>query len=312
MIASASAKIILLGEHAVVYGVPAIAIPVSDVRAFASVTPEPIGTGLRIIADDLAQVLPIDVNVDVVDHALAYTARKVLKSVHSPPPDATITVRSDIPMASGLGSGAAVSTALARALCSMLNVELSDEALNAIIYDVEKVHHGTPSGIDNTVIVYERPVYFVRDQRTETLRIQESFHFLIADTGKSALTKIAVGDVRVLYERDRAFVLAKLLAIQALVEQARLALESGDASALGRLMTENHAHLRDLTVSSLELDDLVAAALNAGALGAKLSGGGRGGNMIALVTPPACETVRTALIDAGAVRVLSTNLETTT
>ncbi|MCB0017921.1 MAG: hypothetical protein KDE09_09040, partial [Anaerolineales bacterium] len=87
---------------------------------------------------------------------------------------------------------------------------------------------------------------------------------------------------------------------------ARRAILAGDVAALGPLMRENHALLQTMTVSSLELDRLVEAALRAGALGAKLSGGGRGGNMIALVTPASREAVRAALLAAGAIRVIST------
>ena len=308
---SASAKIILVGEHAVVYTFPAIAVPVSSVRAYAHVQPAENPSGLHIAAQDLAQVLPIDLNTDLVDNALALTAHLLLKSVGKAPPDATITLHSDIPMASGVGSGAAVSTALARALCIALNIELPLADLNAIIYEVEKVHHGTPSGLDNTVIVYEQPVYFVRQQPIQTFSIGGDFTFLIADTGKGALTKTAVGDVRMLYQTQPTRIQPIFNQIGVLVDEARIAIERGDTHTLGQLMTRNHALLRDLTVSSDELDTLVSAAINAGALGAKLSGGGRGGNMIALVTPETQSAVQKALIEAGAVRVFSTTLQAT-
>ena len=302
--ASAPAKTILVGEHAVVYGQPAIAIPVADLRAFAEVTPG--SGGLRITAADLD--LPVNLDSEQVDHALALTARLVLKTLNASPPDVTINIRSDIPISSGLGSGAAVSTALARALCGVLQRQLDAADLNALIYEVEKIHHGTPSGIDNTVIVYERPVYFIRDQPLETLNIGTPFTLLIGDTGKGASTRAAVAGVRQLYERDPQGVQPLLDQIGALVRQARAAVESGDATALGGLMRRNHDLLRDLTVSSPELDALVSAATNAGALGAKLSGGGRGGNMIALVTPETREPVAAALLAAGAVHVYTTEV----
>ena len=151
---SASAKAILFGEHAVVYGQPAIAVPVSGLRAFASVRPN--SSGLRIASGKLD--IPVDIDAESVDNALALTARLVLKELRLPPPSVTISIRSDIPIASGLGSGAAVSTALARALCAQLDRVLDESSLNRLVYEVEKIHHGTPSGIDNTVIVYERPV----------------------------------------------------------------------------------------------------------------------------------------------------------
>ncbi len=301
---SAPAKAILLGEHAVVYGQPAIAVPVSGLRAYASFQPN--GSGLRIASGDL--VIPVDIDTESVDHALALTARLVLKTLNAPPPSVTISIRSDIPIASGLGSGAAVSTALARALCAAVGQTLDDKALNAVIYEVEKIHHGTPSGIDNTVIVYERPVYFQRGKPIATLSIGKPFALLIADTGKSASTKEAVAGVRELYERDTAGTQPLLNEIGLLVQRARAVIERGDLVALGHLMAANHAQLQRFTVSSPELDTLVKAAQDAGALGAKLSGGGRGGNMIALVTPETVAAVEAALCAAGAVRVFPTEV----
>lgn len=303
--ASASAKIILVGEHAVVYGQPAIAVPVSDLRAFASVEANDSGV-LRIVSAELD--IPVNIDTEAVDNALALTARLVLTTLKAASPSATIYIRSDIPVASGLGSGAAVSTALARALCAALDTEMDEATLNSLIYEVEKIHHGTPSGIDNTVIVYERPVYFVRGQAIETLARAIPFTLLIGDTGKSASTRTAVAGVREFFEREPETVQPMLDEVGALVRSARAALEAGDLVALGALMTRNHALLQQLTVSSQELDALVEAAVQAGALGAKLSGGGRGGNMIALVTAEQVTQVTLALREAGAVRVFATEV----
>src|SRR4051812_15134730 len=135
--ASAPAKAILFGEHAVVYGQPAIAVPVSGLRAYAKV--EPNGNGLRIAAGELD--IPVNIDAEPVEHALALTARLVLKALEVPAPAVTISIRSDIPIASGLGSGAAVSTALTRALCLTVGLGLDNTALNELIYEVEKIHH---------------------------------------------------------------------------------------------------------------------------------------------------------------------------
>jgi mevalonate kinase len=307
IIASAPAKIILFGEHAVVYGQPAIAVPVSSLRATAHVETN-AHLGLRIAIDDLDEVLPVNIETDIVDNALAITGRLVLQQLGVSPPDVTIHVQSDIPVASGLGSGAAVSTALALALCQVLGRSLDNAQLNQIIYEVEKIHHGTPSGIDNTVIVYEQPVYFVREQPIETIHIHQPFQLLIADTGQRALTRIAVGDVRKLYESHPARTSKILQAIGDIVVNARHNIENGNIPALGRLMNDNHACLQALTVSSPELDCLVQAALQAGAFGAKLSGGGRGGNMIALVDETTSAKVQAALLAAGAARVYQTQV----
>jgi mevalonate kinase len=307
MQASAPAKIILFGEHAVVYAQPAIAVPVSSLRATVTVQPNPAGaSGLRIVASDLNQTLPYDLVSTSIDNALMLTVKLVLESLGSAPPDVLLTVRSSIPVASGLGSGAAVSTALARAIAGALGRVLDRETLNSIVYEVEKVHHGTPSGIDNTVIVYEQPIYFMRGEPIETIAIDVPLHFVIADTGQGALTRVAVGAVRELYEANPDRIGDLIRSIGVISTQARRAIERGALAELGALMRQNHAHLQTLTVSSPELDALVNAALEAGALGAKLSGGGRGGNMIALVTPETQARVEAALWSAGAARVITT------
>jgi mevalonate kinase len=303
--ATAPAKVILLGEHAVVYGQPAIAIPVSSLRAAAQAVTADLGTGLQINVGDVRFA---DNKNHIIDDPLQSIVKLVTNKLNCPLPDLTITVNSDIPVASGLGSGAAISTAIARALLSVFNRTLGDDELNDLVYEVEKIHHGTPSGVDNTVIVYERPVYFAREKPLEFLSIDGSFYFLVADTGISALTRVAVADVRTLYEAEPIFYDRVFEAIGALVLEAQSALATNDSTKLGTLMNQNQKFLQQLTVSSTELDRLVDAALGAGAYGAKLSGGGRGGNMIALVSETTLPVVRNALYKAGAVRVFETVL----
>jgi mevalonate kinase len=307
--ASAPAKIILFGEHAVVYEQPAIAVPISSVRATATIqaNEEP---GLHINALDLNRKFPVNLERTVVDDALTTLARITLQKLEINPPNATIAIRSDIPMASGLGSGAAVSACLARAIAMASEVTIDLGTLNNIVYEVEKIYHNTPSGIDNTVVVYEKAVYFVRNQPIETLTIGRPFTVVVGDTGKTALTKIAVDDVSTLFNANPDEIQVVFDAIGQISRAARRAIENGDIEALGPLMTTNHEYLQKLTVSSPELDELVHAAMKSGALGAKLSGSGRGGNMIALVKPgndP--ETTKRALLDAGATRVFVSNID---
>lgn len=303
---SAPAKIILFGEHAVVYGKPAIAVPVSSLRAYATI--EPSEHGLIIASSQLDEMIPVSIGAGTVDNALALTAHLVLQTLDIAPPNVIIRLHSDIPIASGLGSGAAVSTALARALCAAVNASLDNATLNSLIYEVEKMYHGTPSGIDNTVVVYERPVYFVRGLPIESLAIDEPFTLVIGDTGISASTRVAVEGVRKLYETEYERILPILDEIGALVIQARRIIEGGQPQTMGALMSRNHTLLKQLGVSSPELDRLVETALDAGASGAKLSGGGRGGNMIALVTSETATRVETALRGVGAARVFTTEV----
>jgi len=297
----APAKVILFGEHAVVYGQPAIAVHVSSLTAEAHVTLG--GEGLHIIAEDTGQSLPVNIEQAHVDNALTLMAALTLKFFNQPAPNATIRIRSSIPLASGLGSGAAVSAALGRAIAAALETSINDDDLNQLVYEVERMHHGTPSGIDNTVIVYEKPVYFVRDNPIEILNIQTPFQILIGDTGKKGLTRESVADVRRLYDADRTHIGQIFDQIGEIVKTARDAIQQGNINALGDLMNRNHDLLRQLTVSSPELDTLCDAARAAGAWGAKLSGGGRGGNMIALIDPAQQPTISEALLRAGAARV---------
>jgi mevalonate kinase len=305
--ASAPAKVILVGEHAVVYGQPAIAVPVSSLRAVATVhASDSSADGFCIAAADEGMTLTLESHPD---HPLVVTARLVLRTLQVSPPDVTVTIRSQIPVASGMGSGAAVSAALARAICGASSHSLDNETLNSIIFEVEKIHHGVPSGIDNTVIVYEKPIYFVRGQPTGGLTIGRPLSLLIAYTGLAASTRLAVGDVRKLYEAEPGRIQTILETVGRLVVAAKRAIELGDIEQLGSLMGQNHHLLQQLTVSCTELDNLVSAAMNAGALGAKLSGGGRGGNMIALVTPETGASVKQALLQAGAVSVFAATVE---
>jgi mevalonate kinase len=301
--ASAPGKIILFGEHAVVYGMPAIAIPVPSMRAVAIVEPARLGAGIHFDNLSTHQHLQIDPFGNVAD-PITQIVRLVMVHFGIESIDVTITLESSIPIASGLGSGAAVSAAVGRALARYLGSPLDDTALNAMVYEVEKLHHGTPSGIDNTVIVFEQPIFFQRDRPIESLSIGGELRFLIVDTGCSAPTRQVVEDVRLLYDRYSNFVLGILDEIGVLVVEAWQALGCGDALAVGALMSANHALLQSLTVSSPALDVLVSAACESGALGAKLSGGGRGGNMIALVASENARTVMSALLAAGAARVV--------
>jgi mevalonate kinase len=315
--AFAPGKIILFGEHAVVYGRPALAVPVLQVQARVeansgtdilekdwrdSVLVEAPDIGLFASLGHLLRTQPT--------HPLAAVIINTLRAleIDSPPP-LKLHISSTIPVASGLGSGAAVSVAMIRALSSFVSHPLSDEQVNALAYETEKLHHGTPSGIDNTVITYAKPVYFVRGQPIQTFSVARPFTIVIADTGISAPTKESVGDVRKFWEADQKRWETVFDQMGEVVKAARSAIESGEWEKLGPLMDTNHALLQEMTVSCPELDRLVLAAKAGGALGAKLSGGGRGGNMIALVNSDRAESVASALKAAGARNTIVTTIK---
>jgi len=303
--ATAPGKIILFGEHAVVYNRPAIAVPVFQVHASATI--EPRAGPVEIDAPDISRHYTLG-NAPA-DDPLAVMIRQTCARLGKPPKDFSVHIESTIPVARGLGSGAAVSVALARALAGFFQGELSRSEVSALAFEVETLYHGTPSGIDNTVIAFERPVYFVKEHPTESFRVERPFTLAIADTGVAASTRSVVGAVRTAWETDRSRYEAIFDRIGTLARAARTAIEFGDVDALGPLMIENQRLARMMGISSAEIDNLTNAAMRAGARGAKLSGAGRGGNVIALVEESTQAKVEQALMDAGAVRVIVTRIE---
>ncbi len=307
--ASAPGKIILFGEHSVVYGRPALAVPVTQVSAKASLTPNPRGASGEV----LVQAPDIGLEARLGDlpagHPLAVAAHSTAKALGAAHiPACTLRVKSSIPVASGLGSGAAISVAVIRAVAAYLGRPLPDDKVSEIAYEVEKIHHGDPSGIDNTVITYACPVYFVRGQPMQRLRVRRAFTIVIGDTGITSPTSITVSEVRKEWQKHKDQCEALFDSAGAIADSARHAIEGGITELLGPLMDTNHGLLRKIGVSCPELEKLVLAARKAGALGAKLSGGGRGGNMIALVEPERAGQVADALLAAGAVRAITTRV----
>ena len=297
----APGKIILFGEHAVVYGRPAIAAPVQQVRARAE-----IWSANSCIVDAVDLNRQLAVAQAPAEDPLALIVRLTCERLQRPLPPWRIRVTSAIPLAAGLGSGAAISTAVVRAMLAGFNEQLENADVSALVYEVEKIHHGAPSGIDNTVVAYEQPVWFVRGQQPQPFAMAHPLHWLIADTGVVSPTRIAVGDVRRAWQQNPTRLEALFDAAGDIARQARTAIETGDATVLGSLMDENQRLLMEMGVSSPELEGLIQAARDAGALGAKLSGAGRGGNMIALVQKDDVGRIRQALLAAGAVRVIAT------
>lgn len=334
--ASAPAKLILCGEHAVVYGRPAIAVPLGDLRARAEVAPGPGGAGLRLAAPDLGEAWAAATTPanPLSELALAAAARLGLAGA-----DLTITLGSAIPIASGMGSGAAIGTALVRALAAHAGAALSPAEVAELVYASERGFHGTPSGIDNTVVAYERAIWFVRasDDRPqaqggrppggprggaaeparpaapviEPLAVGAPLTLVVGDTGVRSATRLPVGAVRAAWQASPAEHESLFDAVGDLVTRARAALAAGEPAMLGHLLDANQALLERMGVSSPELGRLVEAARAAGALGAKLSGAGWGGVMLALVSAEARADVEQALREAGAARVLAATVAAT-
>lgn len=309
--ADAPAKLILFGEHAVVYGRPAIAVPIPEMRASAGVEEHRHGlpgqieiisplTRTRIWLHEAPRSNPLS--------AIAVnTLAKINRTSDRP---LKITIESTIPVAAGLGSGAAVSIAIARALGRHFGIELDPQTLSDLAFDVEVIHHGSPSGVDNTVIAFEKPVFYIRDKTLELFTLKQPFPVILAHSGQVAPTATAVGKVRSLRERDPDFAEACFDEIAEIANAAYLALQDGAVGQLGDLMNRNHALLRSLGVSTPKLDVLVEAALKAGAAGAKLSGAGLGGFIVALVGADRAESVQRALIKSGASQLYTVRVHT--
>lgn len=313
--ASAPGKVILVGEHAVVYNRPAIAVPVWERVARATVQPAPSGSGCSIVAYDLKRSIQL-ANAPK-DDAMAVVLRATLAELGLPAnPDWQIELTSEIPIASGLGSGAALNAAMVRAIHAQVGLTPGPAQVSRLVYLGEQIYHGTPSGIDNTVVAYGQPVWFVRGTAPTVFHPTQPFTLVIADSGIASPTHETVGGVRQRHAADPARYERWFDAIGELVWETRRVIEGtaencsakGHNAALGSIFNRNHALLQQIGVSTPLLDQLVDAACNAGALGAKLSGGGGGGNIIAVIENEKATQVVSALENAGAVRVVVTTV----
>jgi mevalonate kinase len=277
----ACGKLILLGEHAVVYGVPAIAVGISrGARAKAS----PIGEGpsrLRVTGWEMA------VSEDPRGAALARAFSALLEVARSNEPSLppiAVEVEAELPPGGGLGCSAAMGVAIARAV----GRRPSEHAVQARAMAWERIFHGNPSGIDAAVAARGGCVFFRKGEpdssdSIEAVRIRGPLHLCVGSTGTASSTKAMVDAVARLRAR-RPEVVAKIFeGIRSLVANGRLAIEAGDRFALGRLIDLNQMVLSGLFVSTPDIERLCELARRSGALGAKLTGAGGGGCVVALV-----------------------------
>lgn len=276
-------KVILFGEHFVVYGLPAIASAIgSKTTAFVRRMDTP---GFHLIDDRLEipgyKVKKKKEQNKSLDNIYAFYGIDPEKQ------GLEIKFAGDLVAASGIGASAASCAALSRALNDEFNLGFDNEKINAAAYEGEKGYHGTPSGIDNTAATYGGLIWFKRDLQggpnvIEKLKMKEPVEIVIANTGVTASTSKVVAEVKQRREEqpkkfDQIFEKYKQLVVE-----AREALIENHLEKLGKLMDENQELLRQIGVSSTELENLINIAMNQGALGAKLTGTGRGGNMVVL------------------------------
>jgi mevalonate kinase len=219
-----------------------------------------------------------------------------------------IQIHSTLPTAAGLGSSASTSVALTRALSTFLGHPFENDIVNQIAFEIEKIHHGTPSGIDNTVITYEKILFFIKSKPNEFLQLKKPLTLVIADSGIKSSTVKVVDEVKQHFLADQTKYTGLFDHIAEISLAVKKSLKSGSIESVGKLLKENHSLLQHMGVSCPKLDELVACAMEHGALGAKLSGGGKGGNMIALVKPENAESIAIALKSAGAVNTIITHV----
>jgi len=306
-IGSGFGKVILFGEHFVVHGVPGI---VSAIDSTVDAEVKKIGEEITVR--------------DERKGAKGYTEKKraqqkesierMLETMGIDAEKAVLDIwlGGNLPSFSGIGASAASSVAIARALAEEFEMDLSDEKINDVAYEAEKAYAGTPSGIDNTAATYGGLIWFKRNlmggpNTIEKLSMREPAEIVMGNTGIVADTKEMVAGVAARKKRnpeeyDWLFKQAEDLAFA-----AKKALAKFDLRKVGELMNANHRLLQEIEVSCKELDYLVDLARTQGAFGAKLTGGGGGGCMVAL-TPGKLQEVVAAAMEKEGFEVLRTKI----
>jgi mevalonate kinase len=301
-------KVILFGEHFVVHGLPGI---VSAIDLTANAEVKKIGEGITI--------------KDERKGAKGYTEKKrtqqkesierMLKIMGIDLEKASLEIwlGGNLPSFSGIGASAASSVAIARAIAEELEMNLLDERINEIAYEAEKAYAGTPSGIDNTAATYGGLIWFKKNlsegpNTIERLSISAPVEIVIGNTGVVADTKKMVASVAERKKQNPEKYDPLFNQAESLAFQARKALEDFDLRKVGRLMNENHGLLQEIEVSCKELDYLVNLALEHGAFGAKLTGGGGGGCMVALTPGKELQEAVVTAMEKEGFKVLRTKI----
>ncbi|WP_348764853.1 hydroxymethylglutaryl-CoA reductase, degradative [uncultured Salinisphaera sp.] len=293
-------KIILLGEHSVVYGRHAIAAPIPlHVRAEVTAQARHIelliprwGVEMRL-AEPERGVSSLHASITLIAERLGLAERGM-----------RIDVFPHIPRANGLGASAALAVAVIRAMARCFGIAISEREISNLAFDCEKIAHGTPSGIDNTLATFGRPILFRRDNANSRAEIQDlttpqPIPVIIGLSGVATLTMQTVGSVRAAWQKNPERYESIFSQIDTLALAGAEAMRKGDLAELGELMNIDHGLLNALQVSSREIEELVQIARDNGALGAKLTGGGGGGAMIAISEPERTQTIASAMRSAG-------------
>jgi hydroxymethylglutaryl-CoA reductase len=290
----AAGKVILFGEHAVVYGRHALALPIAG-AVHATIVAANDATTLHVRNWGLNKVIDKS-GSQGIDAAIALIMER-LGAQHD---EFEITVNARLPRGMGLGSSAAIAVAITRAFGKFLDIELDEERVNAIAYECEKLAHGTPSGVDNTLATYGQAMLFCNKDGLEMqpLALTEDPPLLIALSHDTGGTHAQVEAVGLRYQQNSSQYDALFDQIDDLSQQGAALLLARKYEECGQLMNICHGLLNAIQVSTPELERMIALARYHGAAGAKLTGAGGGGAMIALC-PGKYDEVRDALRQAG-------------
>ncbi len=306
-IGHAHSKLILVGEHAVVYGKPAIAIPFPlEVTSTVESREGEAMLACTHYVGLLNQVpQPLKGIALCINHTLIYLGK--------PLSGLLIRLQSEIPMGRGLGSSAAIAVAIVRSLFSFYGRPLTQHKLMELVHKAEEYAHGNPSGIDMAATSSHMPIWFQRDRKVDPLTVGKALHLVVADSGKIGDTLSAVKKVKENYRLEPAKVKGAIEQVEQIAKLAKVALAKGDLHMLGSLLDANHDELRTMGVSDKGLNQLVETAKNEGALGAKLTGGGCGGCIMALANSlHHAEQLAKRLLSAGAYKTWYFTIENDT
>lgn len=289
-------KVILLGEHAVVYGHPAVALPLPDAIT-ASLYDAESGVQLSIPAWDLDRTI---LHAEQVGDGAMALLRFILQRLQLESNSISVEVDACIPPAAGLGSSAALAVALIRAIDDAFALDLDDQAINALAFECETLVHGTPSGIDNTLAVFGKAIVYRKEgpDRMRELALDANPPLLIVASGTRGGTREQVEGVRKRRQHDEEAYDRIFAEIGNLSLAGAEALTRGDYKRLGSLMNIGHGLLNALQVSTPLIEEVVDIARASGAAGAKLTGAGGGGCVIALC-PGTIGAVADAMIASG-------------
>ena len=264
-----------------VYGRHAIAVPV----------PQTIRVKVEDCKEAVTLMIPswgIEYQLDKdIDQRQSFEkpAGAILEQLNLTNKGMRIEVFPDIPRGMGLGGSAAIAVAIIRGLSNHFNLGLSDETVNGMALESEKIAHGNPSGIDNTMATFGKPLIYRSGDPplVETLNINQSFSMVVGFTRNEGVTAKTVRNVRQGWKQNTTMYEKIFDDIDELVLKSVTAIQNNDFASLGQMMNICQGLLNALQVSTPELERLIELAREAGALGAKLTGGGGGGAMVALV-----------------------------